>query len=135
MSQRDIVEITKENQQIKKILTELFYSINNKHPNKDPQKWDCPYFQQLSDIIKYDGFPFLDKKLDEILELVDSLMEENKLEELDEHFKNLSIYENKTIIVGWLSASLPVKSKLPHRANFVKMIEPLLGSKLLKGLI
>jgi hypothetical protein len=53
MSQRDIVEITKENQQIKKILIELFDSINNKYPNKDPQKWDCPYFQQLSDLIKY----------------------------------------------------------------------------------
>jgi hypothetical protein len=53
MSQRDIVEIIKENQQIKQILTDLFDEINIKYPNKHPTRWICPYFQKLSDLIKY----------------------------------------------------------------------------------
>jgi len=53
MSQRDMVEIIKENQQIKKILTDLFDVINEKYPNKHRTRWICPYFQKLSDIIKY----------------------------------------------------------------------------------
>jgi hypothetical protein len=55
MSQRDMVEIIKENQQIKKILTDLFDVINEKYPNKHRTRWICPYFQKLSDLIKYKG--------------------------------------------------------------------------------
>jgi len=54
MSQRDMVEIIKENQQIKQILTDLFDEINIKYPNKHPTRWICPYFQKLSDLIKYE---------------------------------------------------------------------------------
>jgi hypothetical protein len=63
------------------------------------------------------------KELDVLYQKVDDLMREGKLEELDRMFV-FSPQADLDYMVGLLTASLPVKSKLPSRpAYFEKVVE------------
>ena len=80
---------------------------------------------------------FLSKELDNIYDTIDYLMKENNIEELDKLLKNSYYYcHDVDLLLGYLTASLPMKSKLQSRKLIIKKLETLsnFDRKLLVGL-
>lgn len=62
----------------------------------------------------------MDQRLDKLYDEVDLLMREGKFEELNLLIKRLIVKDLETdILLGYLTATLPAKSKLPFRQVFV----------------
>lgn len=62
-------------------------------------------------------------ELDKIYDKIDGLMEAGKLEDLDRMFVGVNLKETDLdLLLGLLTASLSVKSKLPSRPAFFKAV-------------
>jgi hypothetical protein len=81
------------------------------------------------------------QKLDWIFDWTDSLMREGRFGEIDRVLETMMPeYHEIDELLGWLTATLPAKSKLPSRKQFYSDVEGALKAKglwepgLLKGL-
>lgn len=71
-----------------------------------------------------EGYVTTDMLLDLIYQRADQLMKAGRIEELDKMFR----FEEKTdlnLMIGLLTASLPVRSKLPSRPAYFKAVAEL----------
>ena len=64
----------------------------------------------------------IDQTLDAIYEWSDDLMRAGRLREIESVLKNLRT-DNVDVLIGFLTATLPVKSNLPSRKRIYTMAE------------
>lgn len=74
-----------------------------------------------------------DKRLDDLYDLCDKLMTNNELDKLDKLFVTDKKY-SIVFMLGMLTATAPVKSKLPNRKLFIDKHRDELTDKMLVGL-
>jgi len=68
----------------------------------------------------------IDYLLDDLYINIDSILKANDFQKCDEILRNLDIRNTNTdLLLGYLTATLPAKSKLPFRQEFYKNVEEL----------
>ena len=66
----------------------------------------------------------LEKILDAIYDGVDSMFKSGKFKECDDLLRSLNVDTISTdVLLGYLTSTLPAKSKLPYRPEFYKKVE------------
>jgi len=66
----------------------------------------------------------IDGKLDELYEEIDGLMKNGAFEECDEILRRVDVVRTDTdLLIGYLTTTLPGKSKLHSRPGFYKQVE------------
>lgn len=64
------------------------------------------------------------EELDQIYQKIDDLMRQHRLAELDAFLDSIDVGATATdLLLGYLTASLPVKSRLPSRSKLVSAVE------------
>lgn len=62
----------------------------------------------------------IDEYLDFIYDLIDNLAQEERFDIIDMMLDHLSIYMDNSYLLAYMTATLPIKSKLKNRETFVR---------------
>lgn len=72
----------------------------------------------------WDSDPDIDAKLDKLYDDIDEMMWKQQLDKLNRLMAEVDILaSNPHILLGWLTATLPVRDKLTARRDFYEAVE------------
>ena len=72
----------------------------------------------------------IDTELDEIYDLIDDLFHVGEFERVNSILQDLDLKNTETdLLIGYLTATLPAKNKLPYRETFYRKVEKLLKER------